>query len=160
MGEYGLLVKQFIRLFNTYARRYTVVNHLGKTSVSTSSAQIHTIEYILESKGQKMSEIASRMGITRSTFTANVKKLEKQGYLQKKSQEGNRKEVYITVTKEGKELYCIYAKHIYALWYKKMFELVDTIPKKHRKTLGKILDGFTEAFLNDGILLDPAPSKD
>ena len=95
MGRHRELVEKFIRLFNVYARRYTMVSHLDHTNVETSSAQIQTLEYILEADGsQKMSEIASRMGITRGTFSNNVKKLVEKGYLQKSYNPDNKKDVF------------------------------------------------------------------
>jgi DNA-binding MarR family transcriptional regulator len=160
MGKYRVLVEQLIRLMNTYARRYTSVNKLEETTFWISSAQIQTIEYVMESKGRKMSEIAARMGITRSTFSNNVKKLEKQGCLKKNSFKGNQKDIHIVVTPKGENLYRLYVNHVYRLCFKKMFDLADLIPAKHIKTFGKILDSFTEAFMNNGELPQSASGDD
>ena len=147
MGRHRELVEKFIRLFNVYARRYTMVSHLDHTNVETSSAQIQTLEYILEADGsQKMSEIASRMGITRGTFSNNVKKLVEKGYLQKSYNPDNKKDVFVTVTAKGKQAYQEYSEYIYRLWFQRLFELADRIPEEHLHTFKEILDGFTEAF--------------
>ena len=99
-----------------------MVSHLDHTNVETSSAQIQTLEYILEADGsQKMSEIASRMGITRGTFSNNVKKLVEKGYLQKSYNPDNKKDVFVTVTAKGKQAYQEYSEYIYRLWFQRMF---------------------------------------
>ncbi|WP_343249311.1 MarR family winged helix-turn-helix transcriptional regulator [Diplocloster hominis] len=161
MGRHRDLVEKFIRLFNVYARRYTTVSYLENTNVETSSAQIQTLEYILEADGsQKMSEIASRMGITRGTFSNNVKKLVEKGYLQKSNNPDNKKDVFVTVTAKGKQAYQEYSDYIYRLWFHRMFELADQIPEEYLDTFKELLDGFTEAFNKEGGAVSAGEKKD
>ena len=151
MGNHRELVEKFILLFNTYARQYSGEHRLEGTDVVTSSAQIQTLEYIIEADGSvNMSSIANRIGITRGTFSNNVKKLMEKGYLEKYQEEGNSKNIYIRATDEGMKAYEEYAKFIYEEWFREMFALADTMPEEQIKTLEKILDGFTNAFNNDG----------
>jgi len=151
MGDKRLFVEKFIRLFNTYAQHYAEVHHLEGTSVETSAAQIQTLEYIIEANGtQKMTEIAARMGITRGAFSNNVQKLIKRGYLIKKQDPSNKKEIFVTATAKGLKAYREYSNFIYEECFKDIFELADAIPHQHQETLFKILDVFTEAFSGRG----------
>lgn len=156
MGKHRTLVDRFIRLFNTYTRQYTTVNPLEGTPFEVSSVQIHTLEYILEGEGQKMSQIAERMGISRSAFSNNINKLVAKGYLEKQKNPNNQKDIYLKVTPLGRELYQAYSEFIYRAWYKKMFALADQMPPESMELLIQILDGFTEAFMGNGKLHERA----
>lgn len=156
MGENRELVEKFIRLFNTYARQYTKVHALEGTSIKTSSAQIQTLEYIIETDGQeKMSEIAARIGVTRATFSNNVKKLIDLGYLQKSHNRSNQKDIYVTATPQGLQAYREYSEFIYKSWFHDMFALADQIPAEYVEVLKKMLDGFTDAFNASGSTVRP-----
>jgi len=151
MGKNRSLIEKFILLFNTYARQYSCVYQLQGTSIEVSSAQIQTLEYIIEANGtQKMSEIATRIGITRGTFSNNVKKLIEKGYLEKTQTEHNKKEVYVQPTPEGIQIYKEYTAFIYKQCFKDVFKLADTIPDEHLETFKQILDRLTTAFNAEG----------
>lgn len=151
MGQYRGLVEQFIRLFNIYARQYSMEYKLEGTNVTTSSAQIQTLEYIIEANGtEKMTAIADKIGVTRGTFSNNVKKLMEKGYLEKYHDEDNRKDIYLKATEKGITAYEEYSTFIYQSWFQEMFVLLDTIPEEHRATLEEILKGFAEVFSGDG----------
>lgn len=146
MGPHRELVEKFIKLLNTYARIYSIVSPLGNSGLLLSPAKIQTIEYIMENDGQKMSEIASRMGITRGTFSNTVNKLVDEGYVFKEFKAGNKKDICLGVTPAGKKLYSEYAEYIYHDWFLEMFSLLDTMTDEDKETLKVILDGFTEMF--------------
>ena len=151
MGKHRELVEKFILLFNTYARQYSGEHHLEGTNVTTSSAQIQTLEYIIEAGStENMTSIADRIGITRGTFSNNVKNLLEKGYLEKYHEPGNKKNIYIKATEKGLQAYEEYSNFIYQAWFEEMFEMVDTMPEEQIETLIKILDGFTNAFNSDG----------
>ena len=151
MGKHRELVEKFILLFNTYARQYSGEHQLEGTDVVTSSAQIQTLEYIIEANGTaNMTSIAEKIGVTRGTFSNNVKKLLEKGYLEKYQEQGNNKNIYVKATEKGQKAYDEYAKFIYNAWFNEMFDLVDTMPEEQVETMKKILDGFTKAFNGNG----------
>lgn len=47
-----------------------------------SLSQIQVLEYVLEVENQKMSDIAKRLGITKSALSQIAKKLEEKGWLE------------------------------------------------------------------------------
>ena len=153
MGQHRDLVEKFIRLFNTYARQYSKSYALEGTSIRTSSAQIQTLEYIIEADGtKKMSEIATKIGVTRATFSNNVRKLIELGYLEKSHDGTNHKDIYVRATSKGLQVYHEYSEFIYQIWFRDMFELIDTIPEKYIQVFKEVLDGFTGAFSGNGLL--------
>lgn len=150
MGRHRPLLERISRLLNTYTRQYTTINVLEDSGFAVSSVQVQTLEFVLDSEGEKMSTIAARIGISRSTFSNNIKKMVELGYLEKYKVAGNNKDIYLQVTAKGREAYRVYANFICRAWFDRMFELADRIPQEHMETFYQILDGYTEAFMGDG----------
>jgi len=148
MGSHRQIVREFMNLMNVYAREYCQVKPLYGSPLELSPARIQTLEFILEGNGQKMSEIAARIGIARTTFSNTVKDLEQKGYLKKVFKEGNKKDIYLEVSETGKQIYHEYSMIIYNNWFKHMFDQLDTMSKKDIATLERILVGFTGVFDN------------
>ena len=146
MGSHRELVRKFMKLMNVYAREYCNVKQLYGSQLELSSARIQTLEFILEGKDLKLSEIAATIGISRTTFSNTVKTLEKKGYLRKVFREGNKKDIYLEVSEQGKQLYREYTTVIYDNWFKYMFEQIDTMSPQDVETLERILEGFAKVF--------------
>ena len=71
-----------------------------------SIKEMHLLEAVGkgETQGRTVSEIASAMNITRPTATVAISKLEKRGYLEKKSDDADGRTVRVTLTKKGKRI--------------------------------------------------------
>ena len=145
MGEYRSLVEKFILFANSYAMGHNKMSYAG-TSIKISASMIQTLEYIMENENLKMSEIAEKLGVTRSSFSKNVKKLEERGLLEKFRKSDNNKDVYVFITDFGKQVYKDYSKFIYELWFKEMFELADEIPREYLDILEDMLERFAHVF--------------
>ena len=135
MGENREVVEALIHYCNIYAAAYKpeLMEYQG---VSYSYAQIQVLEYVLETEdaGMHMSAIASRLGISRSNFTKIVNKLVDKGLLEKQQMPGNRKNLQLSATDFGRELYSHYAENILKWHFQPMFnELkgLSTTDKKH-----------------------------
>ncbi len=151
MGNHRLFIKTLFYLFNIYARNYTQSYALEGTYIDVSSAQIHTLEAIMEADGKvKMSEIAADMGITRGTFSNNVKKLMDKQYIRKIHMADNQKDIFLTVTEKGLQAYDQYVQFINEGCFQHIFELWDTIPDEHQATFYQIINALSEAFKADG----------
>ena len=81
------------------------------------------LEYLLENeeRGENMSSIANRLGITRSHFTKLIQRLSKKGLVEKRSIPGSRRDFTVTVNEIGCALYEDYSKrilnnHFYAMF--------------------------------------------
>lgn len=131
MEEYRDIIEQLIRYSNVYAAVYSKEMHHG-TDIPFSYAQIQVVEYLLENEdlNQNMNTIATRLGITNSTFSKLASRLVKKGLLQKYHAEGNRKDVIIRVTETGRRVYDEYSRHILKHHFSLMFEQARDIPRE------------------------------
>lgn len=133
MGEYREMVEALIHYCNIYSAVYKI-ERMTYQGVSYSYAQIQVLEYLLENeeKQQNMSCIASRLGITRSNFTKIAGKLVSKGLLEKTYMPGSRKDVLLTVSPLGKELYEEYSRGVYERHFSRMFKEWEGIPEEYR----------------------------
>ncbi|MBQ6482323.1 MAG: winged helix-turn-helix transcriptional regulator [Anaerolineaceae bacterium] len=145
LGEYRKFVEKTIKFANAYASTYQKEQSFG-TKVMFSSSQIQTIEYILENedKNQTMAEIAERLGISRSAFSKNVKKMIEKGLLEKYRTSDNHKNIIVRVSPLGREAYNDYCKYVKNGIMDKMFAELDGIPKEYLEKVCKALDMWSE----------------
>lgn len=141
MGEYRDVVEALIRYCNVYAHVYNreKLHHEG---VTYSYSQIQVLEYLLENeeKCETMTQIATRLGITRSNFTKIVNRLEEKGLVDKKYATGSRKNINVTVNEKGRKLYRTYSGLILRHHFAPMFEHLKEIPEPYRKEIINALD--------------------
>lgn len=146
MSKHRSLIEKLIKYGNAYANSYRLQHHFE--DVVFSAAQIQTLEYILENeeRDEKMSQIASRLGVKNSAFSKNAKKLMEQGLLEKYRYTDNQKDIYVKATEKGRAVYLEYVQVIYKECFKKMFEIADQISPEDIKRFEEMLDIFTEVF--------------
>lgn len=132
MGEYRDLLEKLIHYCNVYASVCKQEKTHG-AKVAFSFEQIQIVEYLLENEEQdeNMSSIALRLGITFSTFSKMVTKLEEKGLLEKCYLEGNRKNIVMRVSDLGREVYAAYVEEILRNHFGQMFEVLATIPPEY-----------------------------
>jgi DNA-binding MarR family transcriptional regulator len=145
MGTHRDLVEILIRMCNTYADRYMVPAYFN-SDVLLSAGQIQTIEYLLEAPDEKMTGLAKRLGVARSTLSKAVQKLAVKGLLEKHQKEENKKDVYLRVTAKGREAYGKYSRCAYEATFRRMFELADRTPKKYLANFMKMMAIFADDF--------------
>lgn len=145
LGDYRDFIEKTIKFANAYAATYQKEQSFS-TKVMFSSAQIQTIEYILENedKNQTMAEIAERLGISRSAFSKNVKKMIEKGLLEKYRTSDNHKNIIVRVSPLGREVYEDYCKYVKEGIMDKMFEELKSVPKEHLEKICKALDMWSD----------------
>ena len=128
MGDYREVVEALIHYCNIYAAAYKV-EKMAFRGVDYSYAQIQVLEYLLENeeRNENMSQIAARLGITRSNFTKIVSRLAAKGLVEKNYMPGSRKELRLTVNALGRELYEDYSQEILRWHFAPMFRELDRI---------------------------------
>lgn len=148
MSKHRSLVEKLIKYGNAYANTYRLQRDYG-TGVVFSAAQIQTLEYILESedRDEKMSQMASRLGVKNSAFSKNVKKLMDKELLEKYRYSDNQKDIYVKATEKGKAVYQEYTKFVYEECFKEIFETADQISNDDIKKFEQILDLFADALI-------------
>jgi len=77
-------------------------------SYDFSLARLHTLGFLVgtaEDGGARPSEIADRLGVTRASVTSLIDGMVKKGWIERRSREGDRRSLVITVTPEGREAF-------------------------------------------------------
>ncbi len=141
MGEYRDVVEALIRYCNVYAHVYSR-EQLQHEGVTYSFSQIQVLEYLLENeeKCESMTQIAARLGITRSNFTKIVNRLYEKGLVDKNYAPGSRKNINVTVNAKGRQLYSTYSGEILRYHFAPMFKHLREIPEAYRLEIIKALD--------------------
>ncbi len=144
MGEYRSLIEAIIWFANNYA---SVQNkEFMGDNVKYSFAQIQVIEYLMENEecNYKMIEVANRLGVTASSFTKIVNKLVDKGLLIKYHIKGNRKDIIVQVSPEGKQVYQEYVDNVAKNVFRKFFEVGKEIPDSEIKKFAEMMSSLKQ----------------
>ncbi|WFA88025.1 MarR family winged helix-turn-helix transcriptional regulator [Paenibacillus amylolyticus] len=148
MGDHRELIEKIIKYGNAYSNTYNLQRSYG-TDMMFSASQIQTLEYILEAedKEEKMSEMAARLGVSRSTFSKNVKNLTEKGLLEKFHLSGNRKDIYVKPSEKGREVYAKYTEFVRELCFDEIFKYADQISEADKQNFVRIMDLFADVLV-------------
>lgn len=153
MGEYREILEKLIHYCNVYSAVSKEEISLIE-GVSLTFSQLQVVEYLLENEeqNQNMSSVAVRLGITFSTFSKLINKLEEKGLLEKFYLEGNRKNIVVRVSDLGRRVYAGYVEQIMSKHFQAMFDVFDQIPKEYLALFAKALSSpFCFQTLNEKI---------
>lgn len=147
MSKHRNLVEKLIKYGNAYANSYRLQRSFA--DVEFSPAQVQTLEYILENeeRNEKMSQMASRLGVKNSAFSKNVKKLMEKGLLEKYRYSDNQKDIYVKATEKGRAVYLEYTQTVVKECFGKIFEVADQINPEDMKKFEEILDIFADTLI-------------
>jgi len=152
MGEHREIVEALIHYCNIYASVYRA-ERMSYQGISYSYAQIQVLEYLLENeeRGENMSQIAHRLGITRSNFTKIINRLAQKGLVEKSRMPGSRRDLCVCVNALGRVLYEDYAKGVLLRHFEPMFRDLDKLSPEAR---AYVRDALRDA-LRGGARRDP-----
>lgn len=118
--------------------------------------EVHCIHFIETIEKPNITNLALKMNITTSGMTKITTRLIKKEYLKKYKLEGNKKEVYFSLTKKGNEIYDIHEK-IHEVGYVRSYNFLSTIPENELKIIinyfeenNKLLDNEIKKFEKPG----------
>lgn len=102
------LIKATIRELMRFAKKYARIERLpvpvcDGTEVTTQEA--HTIQAVGEHKRMSVTEVATHFGVTKSAASQIVGKLAKKGFLRKEQSPENNKELRLTLTESGWQVF-------------------------------------------------------
>ncbi|HEY4600047.1 MAG TPA: MarR family transcriptional regulator [Cerasibacillus sp.] len=85
---------------------YRKINQIMKEKVheDITTDQFSTLQYVLQNQPCTSTEIANAFGIGKSAVTNQVNRLYKKGLIHRIRDESDRRNIYLKVTDEGKEL--------------------------------------------------------
>lgn len=140
LGEEREIMESLFLWSNNYANGYKKPFAIND-NYCLSASEIQVIEYLLENEEMQlnMAGVAKRLGISKSSFTLQVTKLEQIGLLKKYYQEGNKKNLIVLVTDEGKQLYDEYSKKMTYIWKSTVLDPLDSIPMEYKSAIAKVI---------------------
>ncbi len=146
MGEYRESIEKVIRFANNYSAIQNL-EFMGE-EIKYSFSQIQVIESLLENetKHLKMAEIAKKLEISTSSFTKHVNKLVNKGLLEKYHVKGNKKDVIVCVTDEGKKLYKSYVDTYAKRVFKDFLKICKGAGKKEIETFNALMEAMLKVY--------------
>ena len=141
MDEYESINKLFVHLFND-------ILELEEKAVITeefkdlTNNDMHIIEAVGLGEGDKMSNIARKLGITVGSLTTSMNALVNKKYVLRERSEEDRRVVNIHLTPKGEKAY-----HHHAEFHKKMVEaILEHITEDEIPVLTTALEGLYQFF--------------
>lgn len=97
----------FVDTFNSVLRveESALQNRL---TANLTISEIHTINAIGLDGASPMNVVAGRLGVTLATLTASVSKLVAKGFVARNRSEADRRQVLVSLTKEGRKAYRVH----------------------------------------------------
>lgn len=100
MDKYGKIIGQFIESINLFNELEKQPRNYG-TDYLLYNSEIDTLMLIGENEGINLTELAKKLGISKSGTTRFIKKLLEKKLIVKAKKKGNAKEVIFKLTKTG-----------------------------------------------------------
>lgn len=140
LGEQRDVIEAIFLWSNHYAARYKKPFRITD-EVWLSASEVQVVEYLLENEELQlnMAGVARRLGVSASAFTAIVAKLEKMGLVEKYYHEGNRKNLIVLVTGQGRFIYGEYSRQLLELWGEPVLGRLGRISPRDREEFSKVM---------------------
>jgi len=97
-------LEEFHELITFFVHLFSVTDKREKSKYKATISQCYTLRCLKDCKGMTMKELSDTMGIAKSTMTRNIDKMVRNGYLERKKGELDKRQVLIRLTKKGKNL--------------------------------------------------------
>jgi DNA-binding MarR family transcriptional regulator len=102
------------------------------------TSEVHLIDMAGRFPEERLSTLASRLGITKGAISQTVKKLEEKGYLERTKTEGNNKTVLIRLTDAGLRVF-YWHRAYHAVVNDRILQEMSDFSRKDRDNFQKIL---------------------
>ncbi|HWQ63014.1 MAG TPA: MarR family transcriptional regulator [Methanospirillum sp.] len=111
---------------------------LGDGSLLTAT-EIHLIDMAGRYPGDTISDLSVRMGVTKSAVSQMVQKLVVKGYLIRCREEGNRKNICLHLTQNGKKAFA-WHKSLHSNVDEQIISFLSALSEQERKILLELLE--------------------
>ncbi|OQY39843.1 MAG: hypothetical protein B6229_02995 [Spirochaetaceae bacterium 4572_7] len=134
MGQYKEVSELIIKVMNEYTFIHKKqINYGDDESISFSEAQV--IEEIIRHKDSNMTDLSKELGVTKAAITKTMKKLENKGFITRFKQEFNKKEIFVSITKKGHEIYKHYQEYMYTNLFGELFQMFSAVDPSHAEMI-------------------------
>lgn len=133
MGRYRMLVQLLTQNAN---QSVTFAKNAAKNAPSKGTScpqEWQVLEYIIEHEddAENMRQISDMLGIPKSSLTKYTRHLCELGFLRRYHTGGNRKNIILRATDEGKAHYDFVAEHMMRPLFDRFFEELEGIPQEY-----------------------------
>lgn len=139
MGKYSEISELVIKVMNEYSSVHKKQMFFNNEN-SLSFSEVQVLEEILRNKDSNMTDLSIELGVTKAAITKTMKKLETKGYISRYKLLSNNKNILVSVTDLGNEIYGAYQEFIYNALFKELFEIFDNESEDTLEVLKKFFD--------------------
>lgn len=136
------LLYKFVLLYSSYlssSRDYGTGNIV-------SMVEVHTLTYIYDNPGVTVTQLAEYWKRTKSAISQMVGKLEKRGFVIRKTSKTNRKIIELYVTEEGRRLSAAHKAYDLIELSHTLEDLLKTCTYEEIDTFYKVLNSYIQLF--------------
>lgn len=105
-----MVTGQLTRLLIAFYEKFSSWEHGVVKESGLTLPQMHTLEILGADGDLRMTELASRMGITTGSLTVLVDRLERGGFVVRKPHETDRRSIRVGLTEDGARLFAEHHK--------------------------------------------------
>lgn len=136
---------------------YTIYNISGKVhqirnmniwlanGLKVNTAILYTLDVIESHEGCNMSEISRLMGLTKGATSQMANKLEQKGLIRKEKKSGNGKDIFLSVTDEGRDALDLYYEY-HEKFYVSIFDIISQYSEEEEQVICDFLNQTSEFF--------------
>lgn len=156
MGRYRELLKALVLHSNMSARISSIPADIGE-GFSLTPYEWQVLECILEHEDENVNMIymSNGLGVSQSTFSKITKKLCKCGLVQRYQALGNRKNIILKGTEQGRRLYLEHTSQVLEKVFEPLFEGLNSLSDQAIKTFVEALNRFNR--MGDGVKTELLP---
>lgn len=145
-------ISHFLLVFENFNKERTRKKRRAMFSVSrvdimenVTPAECHVIDYIGKNRLTNAVGISNALGITKGGISKLTSRLSEKGFLEPYRMEGNRKEIFFTLTPSGKEVFEINAR-IDAQINERLLVLMSEYSPEELDVITRFLNDFLKTF--------------
>lgn len=146
MGRYRELVQALTQHVNLSARDMTVKENVYE-DINLTAQEWQVLEYIIEHEEDdvSMKQVSDRLEIPQSSFSKHAKYLWECGLVDKYQVEGNRKNIILKPSEQGRKLHDVYTDRLANGAFKNFFETLDGLSDKDIQVFTEAIRSLTKA---------------
>lgn len=136
--DFNLLVENFLKVNNKITQIQRIpLSFTNDIKLSTNA--LHLIEAIGKYPNSNPTELAQILGVTKGAISQQIPRLEKQGLIKKKKLESNKKEILLSLTEAGLEIFRLH-ENMHLKLYKDIQKDLENLTSVDLELINSVLE--------------------
>ncbi|MCT2920242.1 MarR family transcriptional regulator [Lactococcus lactis] len=144
--DFNTLVENFFKVNNKITQIQKIPLSFPN-GIKLSTNALHLIEVIGKHPDSNITELAQILGVTKGAVSQQIPRLEKQGLIKKKKFDSNKKEILLSLTKEGDEIF-VFHDNMHLKLYKDIQKDLEKLTSIDLDLINLILEKIVAASIN------------